>query len=61
MDDTKPWYKSKGVWTGIATGLMGIYLSLAAQHHWPAVPEWIFVILGTLGIYSRVTADTKIG
>jgi uncharacterized sodium:solute symporter family permease YidK len=59
--DTKPWYQSKGVITGIVTGLMGIYLSLAPQLHWPAVPNWIFSILGAIGVYARVSADTKIG
>lgn len=61
MDDTKKWYQSKGVIAGIVTGLMGIYLTLAPQLHWPVVPEWIFSILGAMGVYSRVTADTKIG
>lgn len=59
--ESKKWFLSKGVWTGIVTGLMGIYLSLAQQLNLPAVPEWIFALLGALGIYSRVVAETKIG
>lgn len=59
--DTKKWYLSKGVWTGVVTGLMGIYLSLSPQLNLPAVPEWIIALLGALGVYSRVTAETKIG
>lgn len=61
MDDTKKWFQSKGVWTGIVTGLMGTYLALAPQFHWPAIPEWVFTILGAIGVYTRITADTKIG
>lgn len=60
MDDTKKWYQSKGVWTGIVTALMGAYVTLAPVFHLPVVPEWIFALLGTLGIYTRVTADSKI-
>lgn len=60
MDDTKKWYASKGVWTGIVTALMGAYLSLAPQFGWPAVPEWVFSFLGALGIYARVSADKQI-
>lgn len=60
MEDTKKWYQSKNIWTGIVTALVGVYLSLAPQFHWPAIPEWIFTILGAVGIYTRVTAETKI-
>jgi hypothetical protein len=60
MDDTKKWYLSKGIWAGVVTALMGLYLSLAPQLHLPAVPEWIFSILGVLGVYSRATAETKV-
>lgn len=56
--DSKKWYLSKGVWTGVVTGLLGIYLSIP---NLPAVPEWVFALLGALGVYSRVTAETKIG
>jgi hypothetical protein len=58
--ESKKWYTSKGVWSGIVTALMGLYLSLAPQFNLPAVPEWIFALLGTLGVYSRVVANTTI-
>lgn len=61
MNETKPWYQSKGVWTGVVTGVLGIYISVAPGLHLPVVPEWIFALLGGLGIYTRVSADTKIG
>lgn len=59
--DTKSWWKSKGVWTGIVTGLLGIYMTLQPQLGLPVIPDWVFALLGGLGIYTRVTAETKIG
>jgi len=58
--ETKKWFQSKNVWTGVVTALMGLYLSLAPQFGWPSVPEWVFSLLGAIGIYTRITADTKI-
>lgn len=58
--ETKPWYQSKNIWAGVVTALIGVYLSLAPQFHWPAIPEWIFTILGAIGIYTRATATTTI-
>ena len=58
--ETKKWYLSKGVWTGVVTAVMGLYVTLQAQIGLPAIPEWIFALLGALGIYSRVTAETKL-
>lgn len=61
MDSTKKWYLSKGVWTGVATGVVAIYGSLAPGLNLPHIPEWVFALLGGMGVYTRVTADTKIG
>jgi hypothetical protein len=58
--DTKKWYLSKGVWTGVVTAVVGLYLTLVPQLHLPAIPEWIFALLGALGVYSRVTATSTI-
>lgn len=65
--EAKKWYKSKGVLTGVVTVLIALYstvgTALAPQLGWnlPPIPEWIFAILGSLGVYSRVVADKKIG
>ena len=59
--NTKKWYLSKGVLTGIVTGLLGIYATIAPNAGWPSIPDWVFALLGGMGIYTRVTADTKIG
>lgn len=60
MEGTKKWWQSKNVWTGIVTGLLGIYMSLQPVLSVPAIPEWVFALLGGLGVYTRVTADKKI-
>jgi len=67
MDGTKSRWLSKGVWTGIVTTLLGVYalvstVLMPALGHapLPAVPDWILTILGTLGIYSRMTATEKL-
>jgi hypothetical protein len=65
--ETKKWYRSKGVLTGVVTVLIGLYesvrITLAPQFGWtiPNIPEFLYVLLGALGVYSRVVADKKIG
>jgi hypothetical protein len=61
MDGTKPWYQSKTIWSAAIAALIGLYNAVGAVKHWPPVPDWIFTILGAIGIYSRANADTKIG
>jgi hypothetical protein len=58
--NTKAWYLSKSIWTGVVTAVIGLYLTLAPQFGWPAIPEIIFVILGSFGVYTRATANTTI-
>ena len=64
--DSKKWYQSKGVWTGVLTVVIGTYegvrMTLAPQFGWtiPEIPPFVYTILGTLGIYSRVVANSKI-
>jgi hypothetical protein len=60
MDDSKKWYQSKTIWTGIITGLLALYNSIAPGFHIPAVPEWVYAFLGALGVYTRATATTTI-
>lgn len=61
MDSTKKWYQSRNIWTGIVTAAMGAYVTLVPVFHLPAVPEWVFTILGAVGVYTRVVADKQIG
>lgn len=64
--ETKSWWKSKGVITGIVTVIIGTYESvrvlLAPQMGWtlPDIPPLVYTILGALGVYSRVTATSTI-
>jgi len=65
--DTKKWWQSKTIWTGVVTFLLGAYSLFQASIGpsigvvLPVIPEWVFTLLGAIGIYSRVVADTKIG
>jgi predicted benzoate:H+ symporter BenE len=67
MDGTKKWWVSKNIWTGIVTVLIGLYglLQVSLMPLFgitlPTIPEWVFVILGAIGIYTRSTATQKIG
>lgn len=61
LEDTKPWYQSKTIWAGAVAALVGVYNSIAAVKALPPIPDWVFTILGAIGIYTRATADTKIG
>lgn len=66
--DTKKWWQSKGVWTGVVTFLIGAYslvsvtiMPAIGHGPLPAIPEWVFTLLGAIGVYSRVVADKTIG
>lgn len=59
--DKKAWYKSKGVWTGIIAGVVGAYNSAAPSFQWPPIPDFVYVLLGAMGVYTRATANVKIG
>ena len=61
MDSTKSWWKSKNIWTGVVTVLIAGYSAAAPIWNIPPIPEWVFAILGTIGIYTRVKATDKIG
>lgn len=70
--DSKKWWLSKGIWAGVIGVMVAVYnaalTSLSAQCgveggfcvNLPGIPEWVFGILGALGIYGRATATTKI-
>jgi len=65
--ETKKWYESKTIWSGIIAILIAVYNTvrpLLAQYfgvYLPEIPDWVYTILGALGIYGRVVADKKIG
>lgn len=70
--DSKKWWQSKTILAGIVTILIVVYgavsESLAGQCgvegsfcvNLPAIPEWVFGVLATFGIYGRAKATTVI-
>lgn len=53
MENGKPWYKSKAVWTAVVTALISAVGPVSESlGHKIVVPEWIYGVLGGLGIYS---------
>ena len=54
----KKWYLSKTIWSGVVAVLVAAYNTAAGQFGLPAIPEFVFGILGAFGIYSRATATT---
>jgi hypothetical protein len=61
---SKKWYTSKGVWTGIITIAIGAATGIAKLFgmdlNGNAIFGLVLSVLGAIGLYSRVTADTKI-
>lgn len=60
-EDNKKWYASKTIWAGVVAIIIAGYNTGAAQFGWPAVPEWVYTLLGAVGIYGRVNANKTIG
>ena len=60
MEGKKSWWASKSVWTAVVTGVLGIYMTIQPVVGLPVIPEWVFALLGGLGIYTRVTATKEI-
>ena len=67
MEDTKKWWTSKGVWTGVVTFLLGAYslvsvtvMPALGKPPLPPIPDWVLTLLGAMGVYSRVIAEKTI-
>lgn len=64
--ETKKWWKSKSIWTGVVTVLIAAYetsqKSLAPQlgYELPEIPSFLYMVLGSMGIYTRAVASTKV-
>lgn len=63
MQESKPWWMSKTVWSSVITGVIGVYLTInqASGGTLPQIPDWILILLGALGVYGRASADKRIG
>jgi hypothetical protein len=63
---TKKWYESKTIWSGIIVIFTAVYNTVRPpleQYfgvYLPEIPDWVYTILGALGIYGRVVANKKI-
>lgn len=55
--DTKKWFLSKTIWAGVVAVLVAGYNTASSQFGIPAIPEFVYAILGALGIYGRATAS----
>jgi len=64
--ENKKWYESKTIWSGIISIVIAIYntvqplLSQFFGINLPVIPDWIYTVLGSLGIYGRITANKEI-
>ena len=58
--EKKQWYKSKTIWSGIVAIIIAAYNSAAASFGFPAIPEFVYGLLGAVGIYGRTTANSSI-
>ena len=56
----KKWYLSKTIWAGVVAVLVAAYNSASVQFGLPAIPDFVFAILGAFGVYGRATANTVI-
>jgi hypothetical protein len=57
----KKWWQSKTVWAGVIGIALAAYGEAAAAFGFPPTPDWVYGILGVLGIYGRVSATKPLG
>lgn len=61
MENGKPWYKSKTVWTAIVTALISAVGPVSkAFGHEIIIPEWVYGVLAGLGLYGLRTSKEEI-
>jgi hypothetical protein len=60
METVKPWWKSKTVWAGVFTVALVAYNAASENFGLPPVPDFVYAILGALGVYGRVDAKTAV-
>lgn len=60
--DSKPWYRSKAVWAGIITAVLGIIQPVSSAIGHPVqVPLWMIEFLTGIGLYAIRTGNQPIG
>lgn len=60
MLKSKSWFASKTVLSGVAAVAVAAWNEASAQFGLPPIPDFVFGILGALGIYGRVSATSVI-
>ena len=58
---SKPWFQSKTVWAGALAVLIAAYNEASGSFGLPPIPDFVYAILGALGIYGRAAATTTLG
>lgn len=62
--DSKSWYKSKTIWAGIITAVVGAAQTICLQFGFDLLANpyasTVLAILGVLGVYGRVASNTTI-
>lgn len=53
---TIKWWQSRNVWVGVVAVLIAGYNSACTSFGLPVIPEFIYGILGAMGIYTRINA-----
>lgn len=60
MTNKKAWWQSKTVWSGVIAVALAAYSTASAEFGLPPVPEYLYGVLGALGVYGRVTAKSVV-
>ena len=60
MFNSKSWYRSKTIWSGIVAVSLAAYNEAAKQFGLPVTPDFVYALLGALGIYGRATAKSVV-
>jgi hypothetical protein len=58
----KSWWQSKTVWAGVIAVLLAAYNeAVAVGLGLPPIPDFVYGVLGALGIYGRAAATKQLG
>lgn len=62
--NSKDWWKSKTVWAGIITAVVGAAQTIGLQFGFDLlanpIASTVLAVLGVLGVYGRTTATTTL-
>lgn len=60
MGSTKSWFQSKTIWSGAVAVGVAAWNAASQEFGVPPIPDYVFGILGALGIYGRASASSRI-